>query len=343
METKPLISVIIPVYNTEKYVVESITSVLNQTYGNIEIIVVDDGSPDRSAEIIENEFKDSVVLLRKKNGGVSTARNAALDIAQGEYVTFLDSDDTLQPDAVENLYKKMIESSCDVVVPNSCHVVDLKGNVKTQKLFDEVNDAMDSTKFAIDHMIIEGTAWRCSSVFYKMSVIRENYMRFPEGVRLNEDFFFNLAYFAHIKRLSVLSVPTLNVNKRENSATAVKKADTIERCMLGDRNVITFLRSVGLDEQQSRAIADQLLIKNIVVFFVKNVKLYAGQHGFKEAINVLKQEIYANPEMAEALKKTKNSKMFFTEKKKKMFAKLIMCLLRHKLFYLAGVLVNAVG
>ena len=340
---RPLISVVIPVYNTENYVVESIYSVLNQTYKNVEIIVVDDGSPDRSAEIIENEFKDSVILLRKENGGVSTARNLALDIAKGEYVTFLDSDDTLQADAIENLYEKIILNSSDIVVPNTSFVIDLNGDKKKLKLFDESSDYMDSTKFAIDHMIIEGTAWRCSSVLYKMSIIKAYHVRFQEGVRLNEDFYFNLSYFAHIQHMAILRIPTLNVKKHLDSATAVKKPDTIDRCMLGDQNVTILLHSVGFDEHQSRAIADKLLIKNIVVFFVKNVKLYTNQYGFHKAIRLLKKEIFAQPEMVAVLKNTTNNKMFFTEQKKKIFAKLIMWLLKLKMFYIAGVLVRAIS
>lgn len=106
MEDK-LITIIIPVYNVEKYLRECIDSVIAQTYKNLEIILVDDGSIDKSGEICdEYSKKDSRIrVIHKKNGGLSDARNVALDIAKGEYIGFIDSDDYIEKDMFETLYK----------------------------------------------------------------------------------------------------------------------------------------------------------------------------------------------------------------------------------------------
>lgn len=104
---QPLISVIVPCYNVEEYLPKCIESILNQTYRNLEILLVDDGSPDNCGRICdEYAAKDSRIrIIHKKNGGLSDARNAALDVMTGEYVTFIDSDDYVSDDYVEYLYK----------------------------------------------------------------------------------------------------------------------------------------------------------------------------------------------------------------------------------------------
>ena len=111
MDSKPLITVIVPVYNSEKYLCQCVDSILNQTYINLEVILVDDGSPDKCGELCDHyAAKDSrIKVIHKQNGGVCSARNAALDIATGEYITFVDSDDYIKEDMYEillNLIKK---------------------------------------------------------------------------------------------------------------------------------------------------------------------------------------------------------------------------------------------
>ena len=101
-----LITIIIPVYNIEKYLRKCIESVIEQTYKNIEIILVDDGSMDNSGEICDQyKEKDSrILVIHKRNGGLSDARNSAIDIAKGKYLFFLDGDDYIEKDSIEYLY-----------------------------------------------------------------------------------------------------------------------------------------------------------------------------------------------------------------------------------------------
>ena len=105
MEKNPLISVIVPIYDVESYLPKCVESVLRQTYTNLEIILVDDGSPDNSGKICDDfAARDPRVrVIHKENGGLSSARNAGLDAAHGEYITFLDSDDWIAEDAYEHL------------------------------------------------------------------------------------------------------------------------------------------------------------------------------------------------------------------------------------------------
>lgn len=127
-----LISVIVPIYNVEKYLTKCIESIINQTYENLEIILVDDGSPD-NCPIICDEYakRDSrVKVIHKKNGGLSDARNAGLDIATGEYIMFIDSDDFVEIDMMESMMNNMIDNNVDLVVCNIKYIYDNSEKVK---------------------------------------------------------------------------------------------------------------------------------------------------------------------------------------------------------------------
>ena len=117
---EPLVSIIVPVYNLEGYVTNCLNSLVNQTYGNLEILCIDDGSTDKSADVIKAfaEKDDRVIYLYKENGGVSSARNMGLDMFKGEYVMFVDGDDYLHPQAVDLFIKAKIKSNCDLVCSN---------------------------------------------------------------------------------------------------------------------------------------------------------------------------------------------------------------------------------
>lgn len=113
---QPLISVIIPIYGVEPYLKECVDSVIAQSYRNIEIILVDDGSPDRCGEICDEYKKqdERIIVIHKENGGLSSARNAGLDICKGEYISFIDSDDYVSPCFIEILYKGICFNNADV-------------------------------------------------------------------------------------------------------------------------------------------------------------------------------------------------------------------------------------
>lgn len=116
--SKPLISVVIPIYNVEQYLNACVDSVVNQTYSNLEIILIDDGSPDNCPEICDEYAKhDSrIKVIHQKNGGLSAARNAGIDFAHGEFLTFIDSDDFVVRNYVELLYKGIVEFDADISI-----------------------------------------------------------------------------------------------------------------------------------------------------------------------------------------------------------------------------------
>ena len=130
IDEQKLISVIIPVYNVEKYLEKCLNSVINQTYKNLEIIVIDDGSTDNSGKICdEYAKKDSrIIVIHTENGGVSSARNKGLEVAKGEYIGFVDSDDYIEDNMYEILYRNLVKFDVDI---SMCNYYIVRNNKKT--------------------------------------------------------------------------------------------------------------------------------------------------------------------------------------------------------------------
>ena len=129
---KPLISIIIPVYKVEKYLERCIKSVLDQTYKNLQIILVDDGSPDNCGNICDNYAKidNRIEVIHKENGGLSDARNVGLKKARGKYIGFVDSDDYVSNEMFENMYNTLVNNNADISICNFYTVIDNKNIIK---------------------------------------------------------------------------------------------------------------------------------------------------------------------------------------------------------------------
>lgn len=182
-----LISVIIPVFNVEKFLPRCVESVQKQTYTNIEIILVDDGSPDRCAEICDAYAeKDSRIrVIHKKNGGLSDARNAGMDIARGEYFCFIDSDDYIQPTMLEHM-SSAIESSGAKLALCNLMCVDEKGS----RVFDAQESCIQSGVFSAHELLprfYQKLGWYyivAWNKLYHRSLFED--IRFPFG-KIHED------------------------------------------------------------------------------------------------------------------------------------------------------------
>ena len=231
---RPLISIIIPVYNVEKYLKACLDSVVNQTLKSIEIIVVDDGSTDNSKDIIRDfELKDSrVKAIYQKNKGVSQARNAGLKIANGEYIGFVDADDYIDLEMYESMYSKAKQFDSDIVV---CNVKDIMENKEKISLeFQEGLISMENIKpknFLKDKYFKLGSAvWH---KIFKKSLIVENNIKFINYNEVSsEDTIFNLQAMLKSKNIYCIDKPFYNYIIRENSLTKSKiaKENMIYRC-----------------------------------------------------------------------------------------------------------------
>lgn len=214
------VSVIIPIYNVEKYLVKCINSVINQTYKNIEIICVNDGSTDNSLAILKNlSQKDSrIKIINKKNGGLSSARNEGLKHVTSEYVYFLDSDDWIEPDTIRLLLCKMLSNDVDCVI-HSVKLIPENDNCKSrviecQNWFDSKNkpDGIYDVISEINQDI-PSVAW---NKLYKMEIIDKYNCKFPEDL-IEEDEAFIWIYMIHCKRYYYLNNQFYNYLIKSNS------------------------------------------------------------------------------------------------------------------------------
>lgn len=209
-----LVSVIVPVYNAEQFLVECIESIINQTYQNIEIILIDDGSSDSSGAICD-QYKlktDIIKVFHINNNGVSNARNIGLKNCSGEYVCFIDSDDIVDPMYIE----KMIEVSdkeTDLVISN-IHDIYLG---KSHELYGRpINENMLTGSFKEDFFLL----WDLLRVpvvkLYKYDIIRDNNIWFDTDMNCAEDQCFNFKYYAFVKKYSFINFPGYKYFHRDN-------------------------------------------------------------------------------------------------------------------------------
>ena len=179
-----LISIIVPVYKVEKYIEKCVNSILEQTYHNLEIILVDDGSPDKCGQICdEYQKKDSrIKVIHKKNGGLSDARNSGIRIASGQYLGFVDSDDYIAPDMYEHLFLIMKEKNADIGVCNACIVSENSVPEFTDDTQPVVFESNECLKVMICDKLLTVNTW---NKLYKRHVF--DGIEFPVG-KLYEDF-----------------------------------------------------------------------------------------------------------------------------------------------------------
>lgn len=182
-QSEPLISVVVPVYKVEKYIHECANSILDQTYKNFELILVDDGSPDTCGEICDDySRKDTRVrVIHKKNGGLSDARNAGIDIAKGEYITFIDSDDYVDSRYLEVLMKLCNQYEADIVQVGFTSDKAELAHPQQSKLIIKRFSPHDALRDMLRMRDVQVIAW---AKLYRR-VLFEN-IRYPVG-RLNED------------------------------------------------------------------------------------------------------------------------------------------------------------
>ena len=188
-----MISIIVPVYNVEKYIRKCLDSIIGQTYTDLEIILVDDGSPDNSGAICDEYAKNDsrIKVIHKQNGGLSSARNAGLDVASGEFVTFIDSDDYIEADTISSVVDAISQKQVEIVLIREKQV-NQKGET-TKKVGDKpTNTTFYKGKDFLVELVLGKQINGACDKFYKRECI--NNLRFEEGRHHGEDMLFNVQY-----------------------------------------------------------------------------------------------------------------------------------------------------
>lgn len=227
----PEISIIVPVYNTERFVSKCIESILGQSFEDFELILIDDGSTDQSGDICDKyAIKDSrVKVIHQKNRGVSAARNRGLDVAQGNYLYFVDSDDYLESNALEIIYPYFFDSDIDMVCfgfqyrDENYHLLNKKQNEKRVLTQDE----LFSELFKSPNLI---TASCYNKVYRRDKIIN---LRFDENISFLEDYLFVCEAAHNTLKTAVIPDCLYNVVERTNSATRSNPIQSIHKIIKG--------------------------------------------------------------------------------------------------------------
>lgn len=204
---EPLVSIIVPTYNVERYIDECINSIIVQTYENIEVLIIDDGSTDATPYLLK-QFKDKAsITLNSVNQGQGAVRNQGMNLAAGEYILFLDSDDWIEPEAVSGLVQKAIETQAEIVRFNGQSFFD--GGETPKQLGDyDFSEVLEENKIYITPNVLPKIqkSYSASPCLYlaKKSLLTENGIKFPEGV-LHEDEYFSTLVFLHSKKMAYIN------------------------------------------------------------------------------------------------------------------------------------------
>ena len=257
------ITVIVPVYNVENYLRKCLDSIIAQTYKNIEIIVVNDGSTDTSGEICK-EFSGMdhrIIYIEQENAGLSAARNTGLNNMSGDYVTFVDSDDWIEQDYIETLFKKIVEYQADIAVGNyysynedeETYYFHIYGNSYYENVYDNISifenlyESQEMKSFALI------SAW---GKLYKAKLF--DYLRFDKG-KLGEDGYFNQKMYLSVSKVVYLNKGLYAYRQRSGSITKTWTEKWMHALVDAMSERITLLANMGYPLEKHLAVYRQML------------------------------------------------------------------------------------
>lgn len=334
------VSIIIPVYNVEKYLRKCLDSVVNQTCKDIEIIIINDGSTDNSLEICKEYSKNDprIELIDKKNEGVSKARNTGLACATGEYVCFVDSDDWIELNMIEKLYNSSVINNadfcmCNYIKENGTQSEYIKANIYKEVLIgSEIKDNLliplierdDNEK---EHAL-EGfrTPW---GKFFRRQIIDKYNIKFREDLIIGEDFIFDLEFLINASKAVINNGFYYHYLNNVNSATMKYKKDCWKSIY---KNTIIYLENFLNKNNiylETKSRVNKLIIKYFFISLMNEAR--------KDNPNKRIQKIKTIKEMCEdkiVVKSLKNINLSIGGKRNK----LVLLLAKYRLLYLINII-----
>lgn len=285
------ISLIIPVYNIETYLYKCLDSAINQTLNEIEIIIVNDGSTDSSIDII-NQFltiDKRIIFINQENQGLSCARNAGIKISKGEFIAFLDSDDSIENSFLEDMYNVAKKTNSDIVMCNYIKIFEKNGHISLAKR--NIKQNIFSNEEALHKIIldlaIQNYAW---DKIYKRDLFINNNIYYPKGMYY-EDMPTTFRLFFYANQVAYLDKFLYNYLQRENSITKT----------FGDKHINDIIKALYLmkDFMLDKGIYLKyqneykfFCYKNLMFFTHKILTKYkSGQYTIKEAIKYLSSQV----------------------------------------------------
>lgn len=308
------VSVIIPIYNSEKYLKQCLDSVINQTLKEIEIIIINDGSTDNSLQIIQEYINkhSNIKLINKQNEGCYKARNIGLETANGEYIAFLDSDDYVEPKIYEKLYLKAKQTNADIV--SADYYILNNNKLKTVKLSSLIKllEKANNTLIGAEEIILDAIHW--SRIFKKRMLFEKN-IKFHSDIYMADDAFFHIVTMLNASkivyipdvlytyRISIKGSITSSYNERNFDCIKVAKkimdyaiANSMEHFMPQIVAFVLRLNILGYNrvgrsykkqyfEQMCKFIDDYSITSKTKIAFIKKALYLYHWFGFKAVIH----------------------------------------------------------
>lgn len=256
-----LITIVIPCYNDEEYIERCILSCINQTYKNLEIVVVNDGSKDSSPEVINRlaNSDDRIIVINKENGGLSSARNKALEIFKGDYIYFLDADDYLWPTSMEYLLSIMLKYKVDIV-----YSFTNRGNVNPMILESDI-EIKNHDEAILSYLKGENFSESCCAKLFKRYIFEK--LKFEEG-RIHEDTFITYQILATTQSIAITKFNGYISAVRENSITHSKFGNKNYDKVIASKNIYEYYK-----ETKYLDLAYNKYVGALLYFILKTNKL----------------------------------------------------------------------
>lgn len=284
-----LISVIVPVYKVEKYLNKCVQSIVNQSYKNLEIILVDDGSPDKCPQMCDDwSKKDSrIKVIHKENGGVSSARNMGIDIAKGEYIGFVDSDDLVEQNMYNFLVEFLVKNNLDMV---NCNLLEISPDdffknkvfnidAKENRVISSLNSYDDIILYKNSHGI---NPYACCKLF-KRSLLVD--IRFDIDIGIGEDLLFCLEYIKRIKKIGLVESKLYFYNRQNQSAT---QTFTNKKITLTQVHEIILNMNLNFSKKVENYIIAKIVLG--AAYYILD-SIYNGLENDQDNINYAKEQI----------------------------------------------------
>ncbi|MGO2083603.1 glycosyltransferase family 2 protein [Vagococcus sp.] len=285
----PKITVILPMYNSEKWLVRCLNSIRNQTYSNFEVIVVDDGSTDSSKLLYLNtcKFDERFTYIYQENRGVSAARNRGIDQATGEFICFVDSDDYLLKNFLKNMLD-LFEGEIEFV--SSGYIENIGNNIEKVRLMNGYNEVYSRNKLlqlCIEDINIYGFCW---NKMYKKDVIIHNKISFNEDIHFAEDLLFNINYISNIKsgKIGLFSEYIYFYNessamRKEIDKTTLKKRLSMIEAWI---DILNILENIGYP---NRVYLKRRIVKDTSYYYRLSVN---RKLGYKRSLKKYSKKFY---------------------------------------------------
>lgn len=261
------VSIIIPVYGVEKYIRQCIESVLNQTYKNIEVIVVNDGTKDNSMKIIEEYIRDNrIKIINKENGGLSSARNRGIEEATGKYIFFVDSDDWLENNTIEELINNLEDEE---ILECNFFIYDEITNIKERNKLKISNYEVHKEKQFYEPL--EMVVW---NKLYNRKFLNDNNIRFLEGV-IHEDVEFTIKTFVKVKKVKYINEYVYNyrINRKNSIMYKVKKKEYKEQSKESLKEIVKNLEDIYKTFSENKKLLLKINRLKIEIFKLEEKKI----------------------------------------------------------------------